>query len=110
MSAKTPATDSTALMCAATIYGTECAQANKEYLVCKSQDENPRACLVPGEKVTACVHKTLRVLETQCGDAFTKYKNAMDSNWHELQFCRKEQAALEACYKDWKHNKNQTSA
>ncbi|KAF0740223.1 hypothetical protein Ae201684P_016651 [Aphanomyces euteiches] len=110
MSAKTPATDSTALMCAATIYGTECAQANKEYLVCKSQDENPRACLVPGEKVTACVHKTLRVLETQCGDAFTKYKNAMDSNWHELQFCRKEQAALEACYRDWKHNKNQTSA
>ncbi|KAF0694260.1 Aste57867_14855 [Aphanomyces stellatus] len=106
-STTTPVTDSTALMCAATIYGTECSEANKNYFVCKSQDENPRACLVPGEKVTACVLKTLRVLETHCGDSFTKYKKAMDSNWHELQACRKEQAAMEACYRDWKQSSKQ---
>ncbi|OQS02524.1 hypothetical protein THRCLA_21403 [Thraustotheca clavata] len=102
MSANAPSTDSTSLFCAAPILGKECAAANKAFLVCKSKDENPRACLIPGEQVMACVHKTLRVLETHCGDSFSAYKNAMDKNWHELKLCRKEQAAFEACYRDWK--------
>ncbi|OQR98117.1 hypothetical protein ACHHYP_09207 [Achlya hypogyna] len=102
MSLNAPATDSTALTCAAPIFGKECAAVNKEFLVCKSKDENPRACLIPGEAVTTCVLKTLRALETHCGPSYTAYKNAMDKNWHELKLCRKEQAAMEACYRDWK--------
>jgi len=105
-----PSTDSTALMCGATIYGSECAQVNRDFLMCKSNDANPRACLIQGEKVTTCVLKTLKHLEAHCGDAFSNYKKAMDKNWHEFQKCRKEQAAMEACYRDWKHGKTAASA
>jgi NADH dehydrogenase (ubiquinone) 1 alpha subcomplex subunit 8 len=106
MASSTVAADSTALMCGATIYGTECSGVNKDFLICKSNDGNPRACSLQGEKVTACVLKTLRVLETHCGASYNEYKNAMDKNWHELQLCRKEQFAMEACYREWKTNKN----
>lgn len=53
-----PATDNTSLTCAARILGYECADVNLEFLRCKANNENPRACLPQGEKVTACVLKT----------------------------------------------------
>lgn len=53
-----PSTDNTSLTCAARVLGYECADPNLEFLRCKANNADPRACLPQGEKVTACVLKT----------------------------------------------------
>lgn len=41
----------------------------------------------------------LRTIEEQCGEAFAAYNAAMKKNWHQFDECRKEEAALIACWK-----------
>ncbi|TMW69343.1 hypothetical protein Poli38472_001499 [Pythium oligandrum] len=107
-SAQLPATDNTSLTCAARIFGYECADANLAFLRCKQQDQDPRACLVQGEKVTACVLKTLREVETHCGETYSAYKKALKKNWHLIDEVRKEQHALENCWREYKgYNKQE---
>ena len=92
-------TDSTALMAAARIIGHTCSTENASFLNCKVNDENPKACLLPGNKVTTCVLKVLRKLENECSDSYMTYKNALDDRWHEIDQCRKEQLAMENCWR-----------
>ncbi|ETI38023.1 hypothetical protein F441_15953 [Phytophthora nicotianae CJ01A1] len=99
---KLPETDNTSLTCAARILAHECADANLEFMRCKQRDANPRACLVQGEKVTAAVLKTLREVETHCGETYSAYKKALKKNWHRIDETRKEQAALEDCWRQYK--------
>ncbi|RLN96611.1 hypothetical protein BBJ28_00013116 [Nothophytophthora sp. Chile5] len=96
---KLPSTDNTSLTCAARILAYECADANLEFMRCKQQDANPRACLAQGEKVTAAV---LREVETHCGETYSAYKQALKKNWHRIDETRKEQAALETCWRQHK--------
>ncbi|KAG3067961.1 hypothetical protein PC122_g17151 [Phytophthora cactorum] len=99
---KLPDTDNTSLTCAARILAHECADANLEFMRCKQRDANPRACLVQGEKVTAAVLKTLREVETNCGETYSAYKKALKKNWHRIDETRKEQTALEECWRQYK--------
>lgn len=110
-------------MVAARIIGSECYESNKRFLECKSEDKNPQTCLASGEKVAGCVFKVyvswtshgpefsllmscrLRTLENQCTDSFHAYKKAMDDRWHEITECRKEQYAMEDCYRKFKNDK-----
>lgn len=97
-----PDTDNTSLKCAARILAHECADANLDFMRCKQRDANPRACLVQGEKVTAAVLKTLREVETHCGETYSAYKKALKENWHRIDETRKEKAALEDCWRQYK--------
>uniref|UniRef100_M4C100 CHCH domain-containing protein n=1 Tax=Hyaloperonospora arabidopsidis (strain Emoy2) TaxID=559515 RepID=M4C100_HYAAE len=105
--AQLPDTDNTSLTCAARILAHECADANLAFMRCKQRDANPRACLVQGEKVTAAVLKTLREVETHCGETFAAYKKALKQSWHRIDETREEQAALEDC---WRQHKGYQSA
>lgn len=100
-----PSTDNTSLTCAARIFGVECADVNVQFLKCKQKNESPAACLPQGEKVTACVLKVLKDLENHCGETYTAYKKALKKNWHEIDECRTEQAAMEQCWRDFKASK-----
>ncbi|CAI5740735.1 unnamed protein product [Peronospora destructor] len=105
---KLPDTDNTSLTCAARVLGHECADANLEFMRCKQRDANPRACLAQGEKVTAAVLKTLRDVEMNCGETYAAYKEALKKNWHRIDETRKEQTALEECWRQYKgYNKAQ---
>ncbi|GAB9465547.1 hypothetical protein Gpo141_00002953 [Globisporangium polare] len=97
-----PSTDNTSLTCAARVLGYECADPNLAFLRCKQDNADPRACLPQGEKVTACVLKTLREVETHCGDTYAAYKKALKTNWHQVDEVRKEQAAFESCWREYK--------
>lgn len=44
------------LWAAAKIIGRECATINKDYLLCKREDENPKTCEKHADKVTDCAH------------------------------------------------------
>uniref|UniRef100_K3WSU2 CHCH domain-containing protein n=1 Tax=Globisporangium ultimum (strain ATCC 200006 / CBS 805.95 / DAOM BR144) TaxID=431595 RepID=K3WSU2_GLOUD len=97
-----PSTDNTSLTCAARVLGFECADANLAFLRCKQENADPRACLAQGEKVTACVLKTLREVESNCGETYAAYKKALKKNWHQIDEVRKEQAAFEQCWREFK--------
>ncbi|KAJ0407125.1 hypothetical protein ATCC90586_005689 [Pythium insidiosum] len=106
-----PSTDNTSLTCAARVFGYECADENLAFLRCKQKDQDPRACLPQGEKVTACVLKVyvpLKDLETHCGETYNAYKKALKKNYHQIDEVRKEQAAMEQCWREFKgYNKQE---
>lgn len=44
----------------------------------------------------------LREVETHCGDTYAAYKKALKKNWHQIDEVRKEQAAFESCWREYK--------
>lgn len=44
----------------------------------------------------------LREVESNCGEAYAAYKKALKKNWHQIDETRKEQAALEDCWRKFK--------
>lgn len=44
----------------------------------------------------------LREVETHCGETYAAYKKALKKNWHQIDEVRKEQAAFEDCWREFK--------
>jgi hypothetical protein len=44
----------------------------------------------------------LREVETHCGETYSAYKLALKKSWHRIEETRKEQAALEECWRQHK--------
>lgn len=41
-------------------------------------------------------------MEANCGETYSAYKKALKKNWHRIDETRKEQAALEQCWRQYK--------
>lgn len=41
-------------------------------------------------------------METHCGETYAAYKQALKKNWHQIDEVRKEQAAFESCWREFK--------
>lgn len=44
----------------------------------------------------------LKEIDTHCGETYGAYKKALKKNWHQIDETRKEQAALENCWREFK--------
>eukprot|EP00515_Schizochytrium_aggregatum_P011323 CAMPEP_0202092788 /NCGR_PEP_ID=MMETSP0964-20121228/48215_1 /ASSEMBLY_ACC=CAM_ASM_000500 /TAXON_ID=4773 /ORGANISM="Schizochytrium aggregatum, Strain ATCC28209" /LENGTH=101 /DNA_ID=CAMNT_0048661033 /DNA_START=414 /DNA_END=719 /DNA_ORIENTATION=+ len=95
--AEGPSTSSNALLCAAPIIADECMAVNRAFVECKQGDPNPNKCLGEGEKVTACVLKTLRTAEEKCGPSFTGFQKCLHNRSRQFADCVEQQAAFEKC-------------
>ena len=97
--AEQPQLTSDVLNAAAKLIGSECAAANKQFMLCKKGDANPAACVEQGQGVVACVldvHR--RATSDACAAGFEAYRACLRDNNDKFERCRDEQAALRKCF------------
>ncbi|KAJ3605140.1 hypothetical protein NHX12_027190 [Muraenolepis orangiensis] len=92
---------SAVLKAAAHHYGSQCDRPNKEFMLCRWEEKDPRKCLEEGRKVNACALDFFRQIKGTCSESFTEYWTCLDySNIAELRRCRQEQKAFDGCVLD----------
>ncbi|KAL1266907.1 hypothetical protein QQF64_002582 [Cirrhinus molitorella] len=92
---------SAVLKAAAHHYGSQCDKANKEFMLCRWEEKDPRKCLKEGRKVNECAVNFFRQIKGNCAESFTEYWTCLDySNLAELRHCRKQQKEFDSCVLD----------
>ncbi|XP_030817200.1 NADH dehydrogenase [ubiquinone] 1 alpha subcomplex subunit 8 isoform X1 [Camarhynchus parvulus] len=95
------AVSSAVLKAAAHHYGSQCDRPNKEFMLCRWEEKDPRKCLREGRQVNQCAIDFFRSIRTHCAEPFTAYWTCIDySSQQELRRCRKQQAAFDSCVLD----------
>ncbi|XP_004074874.1 NADH dehydrogenase [ubiquinone] 1 alpha subcomplex subunit 8 [Oryzias latipes] len=95
------AVSSAVLKAAAHHYGSQCDKANKEFMLCRWEEKDPRKCLEEGRKVNECALNFFRQIKGNCAESFTEYWTCLDyTNLAELRHCRKQQQAFDSCVLD----------
>src|SRR5437868_631844 len=61
-------TDRHVLYCASKVLGHMCSHEQIDFMECKSQDENPRACAPENFALAKCTHSVLERLSDACPD------------------------------------------
>ncbi|XP_039618739.1 NADH dehydrogenase [ubiquinone] 1 alpha subcomplex subunit 8 [Polypterus senegalus] len=92
---------SAVLKAAAHHLGSQCDKANKEFMLCRWEEKDPRKCLKEGKKVNECTLQFFRQLKMHCAEPFTEYWTCLDNSGSaELRYCRKQQHAFDNCVLD----------
>ncbi|TUR89533.1 NADH dehydrogenase [ubiquinone] 1 alpha subcomplex subunit 8 [Bagarius yarrelli] len=92
---------SAVLKAAAHHYGSQCDKPNKEFMLCRWEEKDPRKCLNEGRKVNECALNFFRKIKGNCAESFTEYWTCLDySNLAELRHCRKQQKEFDNCVLD----------
>ncbi|XP_038012376.1 NADH dehydrogenase [ubiquinone] 1 alpha subcomplex subunit 8 isoform X1 [Motacilla alba alba] len=95
------AVSSSVLKAAAHHYGSQCDRPNKEFMLCRWEEKDPRKCLWEGRQVNQCAIDFFRSIRTHCAEPFTAYWTCIDyTGQQELRRCRKQQAAFDSCVLD----------
>jgi NADH dehydrogenase (ubiquinone) 1 alpha subcomplex subunit 8 len=74
----------------------------QEFMLCRNELKDPRACLAEGRAVTSCALNFFRQVKNTCAGEFTQYMNCLDKSSPNQQYapCRKTQAVFDKCAKD----------
>uniref|UniRef100_A0A3Q2QLC2 NADH dehydrogenase [ubiquinone] 1 alpha subcomplex subunit 8 n=1 Tax=Fundulus heteroclitus TaxID=8078 RepID=A0A3Q2QLC2_FUNHE len=92
---------SAVLKAAAHHFGSQCDKANKEFMLCRWEEKDPRKCVEEGRKVNECALNFFRQIKGNCAESFTEYWTCLDyTNLAELRHCRKQQQAFDGCVLD----------
>ncbi|EDW49240.1 NADH dehydrogenase [ubiquinone] 1 alpha subcomplex subunit 8 [Drosophila sechellia] len=93
---------SAALRAGAFHLGKQCEQANNEFMLCRQELDDPRACLAEGKAVTSCALDFFRKVKKTCHEEFTQYATCLDKSSGTMAFshCRKTQGVFDKCIKD----------
>ncbi|KAI8521817.1 PREDICTED: NADH dehydrogenase [ubiquinone] 1 alpha subcomplex subunit 8-like [Branchiostoma belcheri] len=82
-------------------YGKYCDKVNKEFMLCRWEEKDPRKCLKEGREVNECALDFFRKIKGTCHDSFTEYWTCLDNTKNmRLRHCRKQQAAFDQCALD----------
>ncbi|XP_063387213.1 NADH dehydrogenase [ubiquinone] 1 alpha subcomplex subunit 8-like [Cydia fagiglandana] len=90
------------LMSAAPYLGKLCENLNNEFMLCRQETQDPRACVDLGKRVTFCALKVFRSIKAGCSKEFNQYAECIDKSSGDFSFehCRKTQAVFDKCMKD----------
>ncbi|ELT99860.1 hypothetical protein CAPTEDRAFT_226933 [Capitella teleta] len=79
-------------------FGKYCDEQCKEFMLCNSEQRDPRKCLNEGKEVTRCGIEFFNKVKDSCLEEFNQYWKCVDSN-HEmnLSYCRSTQAVFDKC-------------
>ncbi|XP_038217793.1 NADH dehydrogenase [ubiquinone] 1 alpha subcomplex subunit 8 [Zerene cesonia] len=79
--------------------GKYCEQVNNEYMLCRSEEKDPRKCINEGKAVTACTLEFFRKVKGSCLAEFNQYTHCIDKSSGDmsLEFCRKTQGVFDKC-------------
>uniref|UniRef100_A0A7J8EF72 NADH dehydrogenase [ubiquinone] 1 alpha subcomplex subunit 8 n=1 Tax=Molossus molossus TaxID=27622 RepID=A0A7J8EF72_MOLMO len=92
---------SAVLKAAAHHYGAQCDKPNKEFMLCRWEEKDPRRCLEEGKLVNQCALEFFRQIKRHCAEPFTEYWTCIDYSGLQLfRRCRKQQAKFDECVLD----------
>jgi len=82
--------------------GKACENENNEFMLCRTEEGDPRKCLAEGRAVTACSLSFFRQIKKSCAAEFTQFANCLDRSSSDYSFepCRNTQAAFDKCALD----------
>ncbi|XP_037953332.1 NADH dehydrogenase [ubiquinone] 1 alpha subcomplex subunit 8 [Teleopsis dalmanni] len=82
--------------------GKECEHHNLEFMLCRNELDDPRACLNEGKAVTSCALDFFRKVKKSCSEEFAQYANCLDksSGIMGYEHCRKTQGVFDKCMLD----------
>ncbi|XP_029732352.1 NADH dehydrogenase [ubiquinone] 1 alpha subcomplex subunit 8 [Aedes albopictus] len=85
--------------------GKACEAENNEFMLCRQELDDPRACIAEGKAVTNCALEFFRKVKKSCAQEFTQYANCLDKSSGDLRFeyCRKTQGVYDKCVLDNLH-------
>uniref|UniRef100_A0A2I2YHG3 NADH dehydrogenase [ubiquinone] 1 alpha subcomplex subunit 8 n=1 Tax=Gorilla gorilla gorilla TaxID=9595 RepID=A0A2I2YHG3_GORGO len=69
---------SAVLKAAAHHYGAQCDKPNKEFMLCRWEEKDPRRCLEEGKLVNKCALDFFRQIKRHCAEPFTEYWTCID--------------------------------
>ncbi|XP_067144701.1 NADH dehydrogenase [ubiquinone] 1 alpha subcomplex subunit 8 [Centruroides vittatus] len=80
-------------------YGSYCDRKNREFMLCRAEEKDPRKCLNEGRVVTACALEFFQKVKENCRDSFEKYAHCLEWNSADMNFepCKKTQARFDMC-------------
>ncbi|XP_037548554.1 NADH dehydrogenase [ubiquinone] 1 alpha subcomplex subunit 8 [Nematolebias whitei] len=82
-------------------YGFQCDKPNKEFMLCRWEEKDPRKCLQEGKMVNECALNFFRQIKGNCAESFTEYWTCLDYNgMTELRHCREQQHVFDNCVLD----------
>ncbi|XP_050551458.1 NADH dehydrogenase [ubiquinone] 1 alpha subcomplex subunit 8-like [Spodoptera frugiperda] len=87
------------LLTASAFIGKQCEGVNNEFVLCRQEYNDPRACLEVGKQVTACAKEVLKRIRKECCQEFNQYANCVDKSSRNYTFrhCRRTQAVFDNC-------------
>ncbi|CAK1583712.1 unnamed protein product [Parnassius mnemosyne] len=90
------------LMSAGPYFGKDCEAINNEFMLCRYELDDPRACVNLGKKVTSCTMKFFKKVKENCLEEFNQYVNCVDKSSGNFSFskCRTTQTVFDGCMKD----------
>ncbi|XP_060528089.1 NADH dehydrogenase [ubiquinone] 1 alpha subcomplex subunit 8 [Cylas formicarius] len=82
--------------------GKACEFENNEFVLCRNELNDARACIKEGKAVTSCALNFFRQVKKTCAAEFMQYVNCLDKSSPNQHFvpCRKTQAVFDKCVKD----------
>ncbi|XP_013106917.1 NADH dehydrogenase [ubiquinone] 1 alpha subcomplex subunit 8 [Stomoxys calcitrans] len=82
--------------------GKACEFQNNEFMLCRQELDDPRACLNEGKSVTGCAMDFFRKVKKSCHEEFMQYATCLDKSSGTMSFshCRKTQGVFDKCMKD----------
>lgn len=80
-------------------FGKYCEEPSKEFMLCKTEEMDPRKCLNEGKEVTSCALDFFQKVKGSCRETFEAYAHCIEysSGNMNLTKCRKTQAAYDLC-------------
>ncbi|XP_018432480.1 PREDICTED: NADH dehydrogenase [ubiquinone] 1 alpha subcomplex subunit 8 [Nanorana parkeri] len=92
---------SAVLKAAAHHYGSQCDKPNKEFMLCRWEEKDPRKCLKESKRVNECALEFFRRVKGHCAEPFNEYWTCIDSSdIQDLSRCRKQQTVFDNCVLD----------
>ncbi|XP_053463352.1 NADH dehydrogenase [ubiquinone] 1 alpha subcomplex subunit 8-like, partial [Nycticebus coucang] len=92
---------SAVLKAAAHHYGAECDKANKEFMLCRWEDKDPRRCLEEDKLVNKPALDFFRQIKHPCAEPFTDHWTCVGYSGEQLlHHCHKQQAKSDECVLD----------
>lgn len=91
-----------ALRAGAMQLGAACELQNNEFMLCRDETNDPRACIKEGRDVTSCSLNFFKAVKKSCTGEFTAYATCLERSSQDFQYrhCRKTQAAFDSCVMD----------
>lgn len=88
-----------ALMTAAPYVGKKCEGVNSEFMLCRQETNDARACVELGRRVTCCAMEVFKSIKKSCSEEFNQYLNCVDKSSGDFGYrhCRKTQAVFDTC-------------
>merc|ERR1712059_48943 len=82
--------------------GKFCEVQNNEFMLCRTETGDPRACIKEGKEVTSCSLNFFRQVKATCAAEFMTYASCLEKNSASMDFweCRKTQAIFDGCIKE----------